>query len=53
MGARNKLNASYFNGALIVASLLGIVTQSWSIFLIAFILILVGSLIAGEIRPGP
>ena len=29
MGARSKLNGAYFNGAVLVASAIGLSTQSW------------------------
>jgi len=51
MGARNKLNAAYVNGAVIVAGLIGLLIQSWRIFVIALIVLLIGGLLSGGIRP--
>lgn len=35
MGVRQKLNSSYANGSLLVAGLIGLLTQSWLIFFVA------------------
>lgn len=51
MGARNKLNVAYFNGAVIVAAFLGLAVQSWPVFFGALIVLLIGNLIGGGIRP--
>jgi hypothetical protein len=48
--ARHKLNAAYFQGALIIAGILGAVTESYLVFFIALASLLVGNLLAGEIR---
>jgi hypothetical protein len=53
VSARQKLNNSYFNGALILAAIVGIVAQSWGIFLVVLGVLLVGSLCSGEIRLRP
>ena len=37
MGARQKLNAAYFNGCLIVSGLVGLVAQCWTLFWLALI----------------
>jgi type IV secretory pathway TrbD component len=37
MGARRKLNQAYFNGSLIIAAVLGLITQSWVIFSLVLI----------------
>lgn len=50
MGARTKLNAAYFTGSLIVAGLVGGVTQSWPVFLVALAAMLASNLCMGEIR---
>lgn len=50
MGARTKLNAAYFTGSLIVAGLVGGVTQSWPVFLVALATMLVSNLCLREIR---
>ena len=45
--AKHKLNAAFLNGALIIAAVLGILSGSWIVFLIA-----AGVLIAGNIQDG-
>jgi type IV secretory pathway TrbD component len=40
MGARRKLNQAYFNGSLIIAGVLGLITQSWVIFSLVLISVL-------------
>jgi hypothetical protein len=50
MGARSKLNAAYATGSLIVASLIGGITQSWPVFLIALGFLLVSNICMSEIR---
>ncbi len=51
MSARQKLNQAFLNGALLIAGLIGIATESWLAFAgfaIGFILL---GLHAGDIRP--
>ena len=50
MSAKNKLNGAHFLGALLVAGLIGGVTESWIVFLIALAGILVAGVVAGDIR---
>jgi hypothetical protein len=50
MGAKRKLNAAHFNGAMIIAGLLGGVTGSWEVFLIAFVALMIGAIVAGDVR---
>jgi hypothetical protein len=50
LGAKNKLNAAAVNGSLIFAGVMGIATESWGIFLVAFLIFLATSVIAGDIR---
>jgi uncharacterized membrane protein len=50
MSARTKLNVAFFNGTLLIAGLLGAVTQSWKVFSVALVVLLVASVITGEIR---
>jgi hypothetical protein len=52
MGARQKLNQAYVNGALIVAAVVGVATQSWTVFWLAATFVVVSSLYSGEIRLG-
>ena len=50
MGAKNKLNAGYINGALGVAGLIAFFAQSWTVFAVAMVALLATSLLAGDIR---
>ncbi len=50
LGAKNKLNAAAINGSLIFAGIMGIATDSWGIFLVAFLIFLGTSFISGDIR---
>ncbi|MGE3410526.1 MAG: hypothetical protein AB7I37_27345 [Pirellulales bacterium] len=50
MGARKKLNVAVVNGTLIVAAGLGLVTQSWIVFLAAAAIGVGCSLHSGDIR---
>ena len=52
MGARQKLNSAYLTGNFILAVLAAGVTGSLLVGVITFALGVVGSLAAGEIRPG-
>lgn len=51
LGARQKLNAAYLNGALLVAALIGTATESWSIFLAAVLIGIGVATLSGDIRP--
>ena len=51
MGARQKINVAAVNGCLIVAGLLGLVTQSWPAFGAALLVLLALAYHAGDIRP--
>lgn len=53
MGARQKLNQGYFVGALATAGLIGGLAQSFAVFGIAAALLVVASLIGGDLRPPP
>jgi len=52
MGARNKLNSASVHGALAVAALVGAVTGSWGVFLLASAVLVATSLHSGDIRLG-
>ena len=52
MGARNKLNSSYLNGALLIAGTVGLIAGSWTVFIVACIALVGSSIVAGEIRGG-
>jgi hypothetical protein len=50
VSARSKLNAAYINGSLILAGVAGVVMQSFGVFLLALIALLIGNLLSGDIR---
>jgi len=50
MGAKHKLNAAYFLGALLVAGLAGGITHSWSAFWIALAGLLIADVCSNNIR---
>jgi hypothetical protein len=50
MGAKKKLNAASFLGALLVAGLIGGATDSLLVFLMALAALLAAGLHAGDIR---
>ena len=53
MNARNKLNAAYANGCLVLAALVGAMAGSGAVFLLAFAALMIGGVVSGEIRPRP
>jgi hypothetical protein len=50
MGARQKLNAGYFNGALLLAAVVGWYGGSWVVFVVTLMALLVSSTLAQDIR---
>ncbi len=48
--AKHKLNGSYFHCALIIAGLLGAISGSWTVFLIATGVLVATSIHDGSIR---
>lgn len=50
MGARTKLNQAYVNGALIVAIVIGVLFNSWTLFGVALVYYLASSVHSGNIR---
>lgn len=50
MGARQKLNQAHVNGALVIAAILGAVTESWTVFWIAALVVAGSSFCSGGIR---
>jgi hypothetical protein len=50
MGAKQKLNSASFMGAFVFAGLLGLVTGSVAVFLLAAAALLVAGWVAGDIR---
>lgn len=51
MNARGKLNLAYVNGALILGTIFGLLTQSWFVFGFVLFSALAISLSSGNIRP--
>ena len=51
MGARTKLNEVNVLGALAIAGLVGILTGSWTVFLVAGALLVAAGVYSGDIRP--
>lgn len=51
MSARRKLNGAYFNGALFVSGILGLMCGSGAVFAVSLCGLVVTNVIAGNIRP--
>jgi hypothetical protein len=50
MGAKQKLNAAHLYGALVIAGLIGLATQSWNVFLVALTGAVIADLAGGNLR---
>jgi len=50
MGARSKLNGAFLNGSLLIAGMIGALTQSWIVFGLALAGLVIANLNSGEIR---
>ena len=50
MGARKKLNSSYFLGSLMSAAAVGVLVNSWLVFLIALAVLVALNVQNGDIR---
>jgi hypothetical protein len=48
--ARNKLNAAYIHGSLIIAGLIGAIGGSWNVFILVAAVLTATSALSGEIR---
>lgn len=48
--ARNKLNAAAVNGVLIVAGFVGLATESWRVFCVVALVLVISAALAGDIR---
>jgi hypothetical protein len=53
MSARQKLNQSYVNGALLIAGVIGACTESWTAFMVFAAVFVALSCHAGDIRLFP
>ena len=51
MGAREKLNAAYISGSLVLAALVGAMTESWTVFFMTAVILLALNVHSGDIRP--
>jgi hypothetical protein len=51
MNAREKLNVAYVNGALVVAGVLAMLAQSWTVFWLSLAGLVFIQLGSGGIRP--
>ena len=51
MNAREKLNIAYVNGALVVAGVLAMLAESWMVFWLSLIGLVIVHLGTGGIRP--
>jgi hypothetical protein len=51
MNARQKLNLAYVNGAVVIAGVVGLLAESWGVFCLALIVLMVIHLGSGGIRP--
>jgi hypothetical protein len=50
MGAKRKLNAANFEGALAASALLGVLSQSFGVFTISLVGLVIAAVVAGDIR---
>jgi len=50
MSAKRKLNSAYFCGALLTAGLVGGITGSWTVFVVAFAALLIARYHAGDLQ---
>jgi hypothetical protein len=53
MPARQKLNSAALKGAVVVAALIGGLAESWTAFVVAVAVLVVGALLSGDLRPTP
>jgi hypothetical protein len=51
MGARRKLNTAYAVGSLVLAIMVGVAFQSFTVFILALVVLVGCNLYLGEIRP--
>ncbi len=53
MGARQKLNNAFINGALLIGAVAGWVFKSWAVFVVTAVVLIAGAVYCGDVRPGP
>jgi hypothetical protein len=51
LGAKRKLNSLYFQVAVVMAGVAGLLTQSWTVFFVVLALLTAASVVSGDIRP--
>jgi hypothetical protein len=51
MNARGKLNVAYVNGALVIAGVVGMLAESWTLFWVSLVAVVIVHLGSGGIRP--
>lgn len=50
MGARQKINAANFHGSFVVAGIAGLITESWTVFVLAASVLVFLAWHSGDIR---
>jgi hypothetical protein len=53
LAARQKLNIAYVHDTLIVAAVAGLACKSWTVFFVASVVLVIGTIYGGDVRPGP
>ena len=53
MGARAKLNRAHFNGALVISGIIAVVFESWTLFAVLAVALMIAALAGGDIRLKP
>ena len=51
MNARSKLNLAFLYGSFVIAAVIGLLTGSWTVFILVLAILLAGNFLHGEIRP--
>ena len=49
MGARAKLNQAHFNGALVISGIIAAVFESWTLFAVLAVTLMIAALAGGDI----
>lgn len=50
MTAKHKLNSAYIQGTLVIAAMVGILTESWLVFLLVAVVLISAGMHDGSIR---
>lgn len=51
MSARHKLNTAFFQGAAVIAGVIGLACGSWKVFFLVLAVLMAGAIHGGDIRP--